>query len=416
VKILHLVHQYPPSYVGGTELYTQTLAKALAERGHGVTVLHRGSAPGSGLKRRQENGLLILEAWAGVCRPSGRFLATFGHSWLQRTFERVLDEVHPDLVHIQHLMGFPAGCVRSLQRRGIPFVITLHDYWWVCANAQLLTNYSQQLCDGPRAYLNCARCVLARAGLNALWPVLPALAPLLAWRGRTLQSAMLQAAALIAPSSFVQEWYASRGVPVDQITVLPHGLQWPAGLPSRGSVGDTLRLAYVGGLSWQKGVHILVEAVGTLGQAVRLDVAGDESFDPGYAAFLRSKAAPSVHFLGRLGRPEVWGLLSQVDVVAVPSLWRETYSLIAHEAFAAGVPVIASRLGALAGTVMDGTNGLLLPPGDVYAWRGGIQRLMEQPDLLARLRAKVRPPLTLAEHVARVESVYRGSVQGHRRG
>ncbi len=416
MRVLHVVHQYPPSYLGGTELYTQTLARALAERGHEITVLHRGSAPGSGLSRRHENGVLVLEAWAGLCKPSARFLTTFGHSWMQRTFERVLDEIHPDVVHIQHLMGFPAGCVRSLHKRGIPFVITLHDYWWVCANAQLLTNYSQRLCDGPSAYLNCARCVLARAGLNALWPALPALAPLLAWRGRALRTAMLQAAVLVAPSAFVQGWYACHGAPADRITVLPHGLEWPVGLRSRGSVGGALRLAYVGGLSWQKGVHILVEAVSTLGQAVRLYIAGDETFDPDYAALLRAKATPSVHFLGRLGRQEVWELLSQVDVVAVPSLWRETYSLIVHEAFAAGVPVLASRVGALAGAVIDGTNGVLLAPGDVQAWREGIRHLTEQRDLITSLRANVRPPLTLAEHADQVELVYRASLKGRGKG
>ncbi len=416
MRVLHVVHQYPPSYVGGTELYTQTLAKALADRGHEITVLHRGSAPGSGLKHRQENGTLILEAWAGLCKPNSRFLATFSHSWMQRTFECVLDEIRPDLVHVQHLMGFPAGCARALLKRGIPFVITLHDYWWVCANAQLLTNYSQQLCDGPSAYLNCARCVLARAGLNALWPALPALAPLLAWRARILRAVMLQATTLIAPSSFVQDWYACHGVPVNQIKVLPHGLEWPSGLPARESTDDTLCLAYVGGLSWQKGVHILVEAVGRLGQTVRLYVAGDEAFDPDYMTLLRAIAGPNVHFLGRLGRQEVWELLSQVDVVAVPSLWRETYSLVVHEAFAAGVPVIASRVGALAGAVRDGTNGLLLAPGDVRAWHEGIRRLTEQPDLISRLRANVGTPTTLAEHADQVESVYRGSVRGHHKG
>ncbi|MCS7287413.1 MAG: glycosyltransferase, partial [Anaerolineae bacterium] len=117
-------------------------------------------------------------------------------------------------------------------------------------------------------------------------------------------------------------------------------------------------------------------------------------------------AGPNVRFLGRLNREEVWNALAQVDVVAVPSLWYETFSLLISEAFAAGLPVLASRLGALAERVRDGVDGLLLPPGDVVAWRAAIQRLIDDPDLLARLRANVRPPMTMEEHVERLEELY----------
>ncbi|MCX8068494.1 MAG: glycosyl transferase group 1, partial [Anaerolineae bacterium] len=68
--------------------------------------------------------------------------------------------------------------------------------------------------------------------------------------------------------------------------------------------------------------------------------------------------------------------------------------------------VLASRLGALAERVRDGVDGLLLPPGDVTAWRAAIQRLIDDPDLLSRLRAGVQPPMTMEEHVERLEAIY----------
>ncbi|MFN3763518.1 MAG: glycosyltransferase, partial [Anaerolineae bacterium] len=117
-------------------------------------------------------------------------------------------------------------------------------------------------------------------------------------------------------------------------------------------------------------------------------------------------ASPNVRFLGRLNREGVWNTLAQVDVVTVPSLWYETFSFLISEAFAAGRPVLASRLGALADRVRDGVDGLLLPPGDVAAWRSAIQRLIDDPDLLPRLRANVRPPMTMEEHVERLEALY----------
>lgn len=407
MRILHLVHQYPPEYVGGTELYTQAVSRALARRDHQVAVFYRRSAEGVGQEKRLEGDVQVWAAWAGSLSPTRRFLATFGDPPIVRAFERVLEETRPDLVHVQHLMGLPAALLRPIRRRGLPFVITLHDYWWVCPNAQLLTNYSQQVCDGPRAHLNCARCVLARAGRSRLWLAIPPLMGLLAWRVRLLRQALRTACRLIAPTKFVRDWCAVHSAPLESLMVIPHGIEYAAPRSSRRrEPGGPVRFAYVGGLSWQKGVHIAVEAFGGVRGAGELWIAGDESFDPAYASRLRVQASSGVRFLGRLTREEVWETLAQVDAVVAPSLWYETFSLTVHEAFAAGVPVIASRLGALAEAVRDGVDGLLVPPGDVDAWRAALQRLVDKPDLLARLQANVRPPVTLEEHLDRLESLY----------
>ena len=108
--------------------------------------------------------------------------------------------------------------------------------------------------------------------------------------------------------------------------------------------------------------------------------------------------------MGRLTREEVWSTLAQVDAVVVPSLWYETFSLVVHEAFTAGVPVIASRLGALREKVRHGVNGLLISPGDVEAWRETLEQLMAEPSLLAHLKMNVRPPMTMRKHASRLRS------------
>jgi glycosyltransferase involved in cell wall biosynthesis len=303
-------------------------------------------------------------------------------------------------------MGLPARLVQSCLDRSIPFLLTLHDYWWICANAQLLTNYGRKLCAGPVGYLNCARCVLARARLSGLWLAIPPIAALLAWRSRLLRKALAHAAQLIAPSGFVASWYGAHGVPDRKIVLLPHGLERPTDLDRARGRTASIKLAYVGGLAWQKGVHILVEALRGLEDRAELLVAGDETLDPDYVAGLRSEASANVRFLGSLSREKVWRLLSQVDAVAVPSLWNETFSLLLHEAHASGLPVLASRLGALTEAVDHERNGLLLTPGQVGEWRSAIQRLVDEPGLLATLRAGVTDPMTLDEHVDRIEAIY----------
>jgi glycosyltransferase involved in cell wall biosynthesis len=325
-----------------------------------------------------------------------------------RLLVRVLDEFEPEIVHVEHLMGLPTALVSALQRRGIPFVITLWDFWWRCANAQLLTNYSQEICPGPQPhYLNCGRCALARAGRSDLSGMAALVAPLMAWRNARLLRVLRSAAALIAPTPFVAQWYTAHSVPRHTMHTLLPGLEQPPVLPARQREPDgKVRFFYAGGLSFQKGIHVLVEAFAGVHGAAELWIAGDESFDPTYIQHVHQLATPEVHFLGRLGRRKVWAALVDADVVVVPSLWYETFSFLVSEGFVTGNPVLASRLGPLADRVRDGVDGLLLPPGDVEAWRMAMQDLVDTPARLAGLRANVQPPLSLEAHVGQLAALY----------
>jgi len=421
MRIMQLAHQYLPEYVGGVEFYTQWISRALQQRGHEVAIFYRLSAEGEGLRSRVEEGVRVWAAWSGMLTPVRRFWATFGDAALLRTFAQVLDETQPDVIHVEHLMGLPAALATLAQQRGIPFVITLWDFWWVCANAQLLTNDSQEICDGPRAYLNCARCAISRIERPGLWPALPALALPLAWRNRLLRQVMAAADRLIAPTPFVQNWYAEHGAPADTLVLREPALEVsapsearqkerqpspPTGGREGGGAGAPLRFAYIGGLSWQKGLHVLLEAFSGVEGAAELWLAGDETFDPAYVSQLRALASPEVRFLGRLSRAQVWEALAQVDVVVVPTMWYETFSFIVSEAFIAGAPVIASRLGPVADRVRNGVDGLLVAPGDVRAWRAALQRLIDDRALLAELRGNVQAPLSLNMHVNQLEELY----------
>ena len=422
MRILHLVHQYMPEYVGGTELYTRWLAEGLSALGHQASVFYRAPSDQLILSHRTDaHNVGVGSAGAGVVTPKRRFLAIFGDSHLLTSFQKVLAEESPDLLHIQHLMGLPLSLIDELVRQNIPYIVTLHDYWWVCANAQLLTNYNQTVCDGPRAYWNCARCALARGGKLGLFPALPPLVGLLGWRNWLLRRALAAAARIIAPTRFVADWYAQHGVSAERMTVIPHGLPLPNTLPVAGSditaVGGrqstvSIRFAYIGGLSWQKGVHVLIEAFNDLGEGAELWIAGDESAEPDYVAQLRQSASKRVRFLGRLNREDVWQILANVDAIVMPSVWYESFSIIISEAFSMGVPVIASNIGALADRVQHEKDGLLTPPGDATAMRQTLQRFLDEPDLLAQLQQGIQPIQSIEDHAVEMETVYKsGFVQ-----
>ncbi len=394
MRILNLVHQYLPERVGGTELYTQAIAHELAARGHEVGVFYPSDGGPAGVSSRQDDRVTVWRAHVGPVTPLRRFLALYRDSGLRAEFTRTFERFAPDIVHIQHMMGLPSVVVRTIHEAGVPYVITLWDFWWRCANAQLLTNYSGEICGGPSTtFFNCAHCAIARAGHPNLLPALPLVAPVMARRNESLQPVIEGAARLIAPTEFVRRWYVGHGFPARNVEVLAPALAYPAPLPRQHHDGP-FRVAYIGGLAKQKGVHVLIEAFAGLRGEAELWIAGDETADPGYSRELRRLAGANVRFLGRLDRDQVWQALAQADVVAVPALWYETYSFIVSEAFIAGAPVLASRLGPLADRVRDGVDGRLLPPGDVQAWRAALQALLDSPAELAALRAGVRPPDT----------------------
>lgn len=419
MRILHLLHQYLPEYIGGTELYTQTLAAALQPR-HANAIFYRLSQTGTGLSHRQEaNGLRIWSAWDGLVTPSSRFRATFRDQAIHHTFAQVLDEFRPDMVHVQHLMGLPASLLTLLRQRGIPYLITLHDYWWLCANAQLLTNYDETVCDGPNWWLNCGRCAIARAGRGDSRLLGAGLAPLLAYREKLLRPQLHRARALIAPTRFVQTIYTQLSLTPEQITVIPHGIELPGAVsreplaasenpPAASRQPPTaLLLCYIGGIAPQKGVHVLIEAVNGLPEGVELLIGGDMEALPEYAAALRTQAThPGIKFLGRLSREQVWATLRQSDLLVVPTLWYETASLIVQEAFAVGTPVVASRIGVMPERIRDGVDGRLFAVGNAAALRSLLLSFIEHPDQLHQLRQGIQPVFTIAEHVAQVEQIY----------
>lgn len=410
MRILHIIHQYFPDHVGGTEHYTRALALAQQQAGHEVTILSRRYHSGQRLDREVQDGIPVYLAVNGPFTPAGRFRSTLGDRFLAGCLTRVVLETEPDLVHVQHLMGLPAAALLTINP-SVPLVVTLHDYWWVCANAQLFTDYGGQVCDGPRWWLNCARCGLARAEASAAWPLAPLVAPAFAWRAAALRRLVPRVAAWIAPTRFVGNWYIEHGLPPERMHVVGHGIELPpfAGqeLVNEAEDEETHHFAYIGGLSKQKGIHVLIDAFNELPPDARLTIAGDETAFPGYCADLRRRAShQGIRFAGRLDRDRVWQTLAIADAIVVPSLWYETASLVVQEAFAAGTPVIAAKHGALAERVRHEVDGLLVPPGDAGALRRAMRRFIEEPGLAARLRSGIQPVVTIGGHAGTIESIY----------
>ncbi len=409
-RIWHLVHQFPPEAIGGTELYTQSLARWQAQQGNHVAIL---TPTPTAAAATVEAGVEVARLPIGRRRPSARFLHTFYHPALAQAVAQRLHAQPPDIVHLQHLMGWPLTVVQQLRAAGVPYVVTLHDYWFVCANAQLLTNYDQTVCAGPEpGWDNCGRCLLAWAGLPSPAGLGRVAAPLLGERRRRLQAALANAAAVIAPTHFVQQQYAAQGLTSNPTHIIPHGIQVDGVTLTQARTQapphSDFHIGYVGSLGWQKGVHHLIEAVNRLPtDGVRLTVVGNLDTFPDYGRQLQAIARhPGIRFAGPLPHEQLWSFLATLDVGVLPTLWYEVSPLIIDEFFAMGVPIVASRLGALPEKIAHEHNGLLTPPGDPQALAETLERLRRDPLLRARLRAGAPPPITIQVHAQAVDTLY----------
>lgn len=183
----------------------------------------------------------------------------------------------------------------------------------------------------------------------------------------------------------------------DLVHAVPNGVDFAAFDRPRAGRGERLRVAYVGRVIPEKGVHVLLDAVGRLGRTdLEVTVIGRPGFsadDPltSYEEQLREQASRlpvSVRFASFVPRPKLPELLAAVDVVAVPSVWPEPFGLTALEGMAAGKAVIAADIGGLPEAV--GSAGVLVPPGDADSLAQVLEALASDNALLDQLGTLAR--------------------------
>jgi glycosyltransferase involved in cell wall biosynthesis len=170
----------------------------------------------------------------------------------------------------------------------------------------------------------------------------------------------------------------------------------------RGNGGaGSFRLLLVGHWTPRKGILLALEAVARVRTSVTLDLVGEQDRDAEYAAQVHPalqdrRLIGRVRVHGRVPDDELTGLFSDVDALLLPST-HEGYGMVLAEALAAGLPIVATRVGAVPEVVRDGSEAELVPSGDVAALAQAIERLAADPversrrSRLAQERARTLP-------------------------
>jgi len=412
MRILQVVHRFLPRYPAGTEVYTGRLGLGLAERGHAVAIFTGDPEANNTYSYEWENLPVQAVPWrsGGPARPIATFLAGFANAAVETHFANYCATFQPEVIHIHHLLGLSPRLPTIARRHGAGVVITLHDFWFRCSNT-LLFRYDGQLCPGPELGYHCAGCALQRLGREPNPIVMAAAAPVFVARTATLREVLRKADCIIAPSNVTARGFAGDTALAERLVTLPHGVAPPTSEPNEPRTLEVrpLRYAYVGQLIRSKGVHVIVQAFSTLPPGdEELHLYGDLTPDPAYTDELRHLATrPGVIFHGRVENRKIMDALTTIDMLLVPSLCYEAYSVNVDEALSAGVPVLVSSHSAPAERVQPEVNGLLAAPGDPAAWLRQMQRVRDEAGLLGQLRAGIRPPKTTTAHAEEIEAIYR---------
>ena len=455
MRILVVVHGFPPSAQGGSEIYAHAHALALRrEYGDEILVLTREQDPRRpeyDVRTERRDGLQI--AWVN---NTFRDVRSFDESYVNPTVGRIaaslIDEFAPDVAHIHHLTCLSTTIVRSLADRRIPRIVTLHDYWFICHRGQLLdVNY--RVCAGPEPS-GCHACLgpaagagsaafIGAAAVRAVERQLPEASARQLRQAAERVSAIASSSsesenqarlrlehmrevcsdvtAFIAPSRSMRDRFVQFGVDPNRIIVAGYGFDHEGRVGRVGQVGQVgqvgsargrpLRAGFLGSLMVSKAPHVLLEAAARLPRgAVSVDLFGAHCAyhgDDGYRRALEpllNREGVTAH--GALAHGDVPHALASLDVLVVPSVWPENSPLVIQEAFLAGVPVVASRTGGIPEAVADGANGLLFAPGDAEDLARALARLIDEPDLLATLRAGIPPVRSIEEDVAASRRLY----------
>lgn len=452
MKIVQVIHGFPPYCMGGSEIYTYNLSRELS-RQDDIFVFFRNAnsdLPEYDLNSTVTNGLNLYSI-NNTQKFYNSFETTYKNDAISKIFADFLEEIKPDIIHFQHLVWLSITFIAEAKKRKIPMVFTLHDFWLFCHLGQLL-KLDLSICHGPQDS-ECAKCLPPQLVINGNYN---RILNMMRKSGQIFKNKMLQGALLklfhqyyskifyffqkkrivqmrqrnihikemcslvdlfISPSNFLRLKFEEFGIRKDKIIYLPNGYNLQLFINFSKKKSQKIRFGYIGSFIPSKGIHILLDAFNNIKtKNVELRIHGaPQSYHQGfidYPSYLQSLGKRgNILWFGQYNNNDVAKVLSEIDVLVVPSIWYENAPLTINEAFMASVPVITSNIGGMKELVRDGENGLLFKVGDSSDLTEKMQMIIDNPDLIIKLQKSIKPVMPINEHVIKIRELYRGLIK-----
>jgi glycosyltransferase involved in cell wall biosynthesis len=356
---ISLVHNEYQQRGGEDVVFDQEL-QLLQRSGHDVTAYHRSNWEVQSYSGAKRLALACRTIWSGEAR---------------REFAKLMRAWKPELVHVHNTFVMISPSIYSACREaGIPVVQTLHNYRLFCPAG---TFFRQgHICE------ECVEHGLSRSVLYGCYrnsrPATATVATMLAVH-RGLQTWTTDVTCYIALTEFCRRKFVQAGLPENRVFVKPNFVHPDPQLADDRSARDYV--LFVGRLSPEKRVSTLVRAWTLLQNRIPLIVIGGGPERQKLEELITRSGLNNVHLKGPLPREEVLAAIKGARLLLFPSEWYENFPVTIAEAFACGVPVICSRLGAMQEIVEDGRTGLHFLTGNAtdlaekldWAWQHAAQ-------------------------------------------
>jgi len=404
-KVLKVIHGYPPYYMAGSEVYTYNLCNELKKRVN-ISIFTRIEdifSPLYQIKQSTDSGIRIIR----VNKPKRDY--TFRDKYIDKKlgkiFERYLQQINPDIVHIGHLSHLTVLIVDIVKKYNIPIIFTLHDYWMICVRGQLIRG-DKELCDGPTVE-KCLECnkkyfINEKVGKREIQKWL-----------KKMRVVNDKIDLFIAPSGFLKNIYIKNGFLPEKIIYMDYGFKKELFYNIKKKESKKLRFGFMGRIIPVKGIDLLIECFNDIDpKKAQLNIYGriDESFQ-----YLKHKIRHNnVYFYGGYNYLDIGNVLSNIDVLVVPSIWYENSPLVIHEAILSGIPVITSNLGGMAELIENEKNGLLFESRDIKDLKDKITRFIEQPELISQLTNDVIRIRSIQEDADYLIKIYNKLIRNER--
>lgn len=364
MKILLAHNRY--RWAGGEDVVVCAEKALLEARGHEVSMFEADNREITGMRAAVRAGL------SAVWSPAAR-----------RKMAEALARFRPDVVHVHNFFPLLSPSIyEDCCGAGVPVVQTLHNYRLLCPNAVFFR-------DG-RACEDCLGRLVPWPGvLHACYQGSRAatapIAAMLAFH-RLRRTWVRRVDGFVVFSEFARQKFIEGGLLGNRIHVKPHFVH-PVPKVGEGTGGYAL---FVGRFSREKGLEVLLDAWRQrgLGSRLPLRIVGEGAIE----AELRRRAAGvlGVEWMGALPQPEVLRLMQHARCLVYPSVCYETFGMAIIEAFATGLPVIASGHGSMAFLIRHGETGLLFRAGDAVDLAAQVEAFLARPKLHARMRGQAR--------------------------
>lgn len=441
MKILLITSFFPPVHTAGTERRTFGYARALLGHGHSVQVLcagtwHEGDHYWNGVTDEIYQGIPVCRVnlnWQKSPDPNGYL---YRNPRTAEFLHKCLVDWQPDIVHITSCLTLSASIIATAKDFGLPVVLTLTDFWFVCHSLNLL-RHDGSMCDGHSNTQDCLQCMSWNSGAHQKIKKLTSVrvatqifdtmsrmpffsrqrglrgyALNIAQRRNYLMSILNLADIITAPSNHLRDMLWQSGVK-NEIRVIysGHDLSWLKAYNRQG-FNKVVRFGYVGQFIPTKGVQVLLTAFSGCdwqGKA-ELNLFGDVDAKSVFGRELQEickRNARDIHFHGAFPHEKLGEVLSGLDVLIVPSIWLENNPRVVQESFACKIPVIASDVGGISEFVEHEVNGLMFERGNVNDLQTQLQRIVHEPGLLERLKSGIPPVKLIEDEVSEFEAIYK---------